>query len=141
LGFLLHATLEWHHHLSPSKPRKFKQALSTRKIMARFLGPERRPSGWVHATRHNHQLRIVLCNSDAVTVRNSKPTAGPIVKRCDAPARQCAPARCCQNASNASRVWLGSFWASAYSPDLAPSDFHLFPKLKEFLGGRRFRSD
>jgi histone-lysine N-methyltransferase SETMAR len=29
----------------------------------------------------------------------------------------------------------------AYSPDLAPSDFHLFRKLKEFLGGRRFRSD
>jgi histone-lysine N-methyltransferase SETMAR len=29
----------------------------------------------------------------------------------------------------------------AYSSDLAPSDFHLFPKLKEFLGGRRFKSD
>jgi histone-lysine N-methyltransferase SETMAR len=29
----------------------------------------------------------------------------------------------------------------AYSPDLGPSDFHLFPKLKEFLGGRRFKSD
>jgi histone-lysine N-methyltransferase SETMAR len=29
----------------------------------------------------------------------------------------------------------------AYSLDLAPSDFHLFPKLKEFLGGRRFKSD
>jgi histone-lysine N-methyltransferase SETMAR len=29
----------------------------------------------------------------------------------------------------------------AYSPDLAPSDFHLFPKLKEFLGDRRFKSD
>jgi hypothetical protein len=27
-----------------------------------------------------------------------------------------------------------------YSPDLAPSDFHLFPKLKEFLGGRCFTS-
>jgi hypothetical protein len=24
---------------------------------------------------------------------------------------------------------------------LAPSDFHLFPKLKEFWGGRRFKSD
>jgi hypothetical protein len=24
---------------------------------------------------------------------------------------------------------------------LAASDFHLFPKLKEFLGGRRFKSD
>jgi histone-lysine N-methyltransferase SETMAR len=29
----------------------------------------------------------------------------------------------------------------AYSPDLAPSDFHLFPNLKEFLGGRRFKSE
>jgi histone-lysine N-methyltransferase SETMAR len=29
----------------------------------------------------------------------------------------------------------------AYSKDLAPSDFHLFPKLNEFLGGRRFKSE
>jgi histone-lysine N-methyltransferase SETMAR len=28
-----------------------------------------------------------------------------------------------------------------YSPDLAPSDFHLFPKRKEFLGGRRIATD
>lgn len=28
-----------------------------------------------------------------------------------------------------------------YSPDLAPSDFHLFPKLKMFLAGQRFTSD
>ncbi|GBM70796.1 hypothetical protein AVEN_127342-1 [Araneus ventricosus] len=28
-----------------------------------------------------------------------------------------------------------------YSPDLPPSDFHLFLKLKEFLGGKRFGSD
>ena len=27
-----------------------------------------------------------------------------------------------------------------YSPDLAPSDFFLFPKLKEYLKGRRFQS-
>jgi histone-lysine N-methyltransferase SETMAR len=25
-----------------------------------------------------------------------------------------------------------------YSPDLAPSDYHFFTKLKEFLGGKRF---
>jgi hypothetical protein len=24
--------------------------------------------------------------------------------------------------------------------ELAPSDFHLFPKLKEFLGGSRFKA-
>jgi hypothetical protein len=28
-----------------------------------------------------------------------------------------------------------------YSPDLAPSDFHLFLHLKSFLGGRRFHDD
>ena len=29
----------------------------------------------------------------------------------------------------------------AYSPDLAPSDFHWFPKLKEHLRGRYYESD
>jgi len=28
-----------------------------------------------------------------------------------------------------------------YSPDLAPSDFHLFGPLKEFLGGQQFSTD
>jgi histone-lysine N-methyltransferase SETMAR len=28
-----------------------------------------------------------------------------------------------------------------HSPDLAPSDFHLFGKLKEHLSGKRFASD
>ena len=28
-----------------------------------------------------------------------------------------------------------------YSPDLAASDFHLFPNLHRWLGGRRFSSD
>lgn len=28
-----------------------------------------------------------------------------------------------------------------YSPDLAPSDFHLFPELKKNLGGTQFKTD
>jgi len=28
-----------------------------------------------------------------------------------------------------------------YSPDLAPSDFHLFPALKDHLSGHKFASD
>ncbi|GBO17823.1 Histone-lysine N-methyltransferase SETMAR [Araneus ventricosus] len=35
----------------------------------------------------------------------------------------------------------GFFDHPPYSPDLSPSDFHLFFKLKEFLGGKRFGSD
>ena len=29
----------------------------------------------------------------------------------------------------------------SYSPDLAPSDFYLFPKLNEFMKGRKFADD
>ena len=29
----------------------------------------------------------------------------------------------------------------SYSPDLAPSDFHLFPELKSHLGGTHFQTD
>ncbi|XP_046659139.1 histone-lysine N-methyltransferase SETMAR-like [Homalodisca vitripennis] len=29
----------------------------------------------------------------------------------------------------------------AYSPDLAPSHYHLFPELKKMLGGQTFRTD
>jgi histone-lysine N-methyltransferase SETMAR len=28
-----------------------------------------------------------------------------------------------------------------YRPDLAPSDFHLSPKMKEILGGKRMETD
>ncbi|XP_011865157.1 PREDICTED: histone-lysine N-methyltransferase SETMAR-like, partial [Vollenhovia emeryi] len=28
-----------------------------------------------------------------------------------------------------------------YSPDLAPSDFFLFPNLKKFLGGKKYKSN
>ncbi|GFG28870.1 hypothetical protein Cfor_06247 [Coptotermes formosanus] len=74
-----------------------------------FLGPEGRPSGCVNSARNNHQRRSVVCHSEAAPARLSKLTAGSVVKRRDSSARQCAPACCCQNASNASRVWLGSF--------------------------------
>ncbi|GBM86327.1 hypothetical protein AVEN_17874-1 [Araneus ventricosus] len=43
-------------------------------------------------------------------------------------------------------LWVSSrdvTWSLDWTdcPDLAPSDFHLFLKLKEFLGGKRFGSD
>jgi hypothetical protein len=41
------------------------------------------------------------------------------------------------------RTLLGKFFFfhPPYSPDLAPSDFHLFTHLKQFLGGTRMGSD
>jgi hypothetical protein len=40
------------------------------------------------------------------------------------------------------RLCLGRFpLHPPYSPDLGPSDFHLFTHLNQFLGGTRMRSD
>ena len=36
--------------------------------------------------------------------------------------------------------WVRANTASAYSPDLAPSDYFLFPNLKKDIRGRHFRS-
>jgi len=38
-------------------------------------------------------------------------------------------------------MWLRIATTSPYSPDLAPSDFYLFPKLKVHLRGRRNTCD
>ena len=37
-------------------------------------------------------------------------------------------------------AWLGSSDSSAYSPDIAPSDFHLFQSLQNSLNGKNFNS-
>jgi histone-lysine N-methyltransferase SETMAR len=48
--------------------------------------------------------------------------------------------------ANQTREWLQKYgWEvlphPPYSPDLAPSDFHLFGPLKRHLAGKRFQSD
>ena len=44
------------------------------------------------------------------------------------------------NSRTADKFWL-DYCAPSPLPDLAPSDYHLFPKLKEHLGGLRFSTD
>jgi hypothetical protein len=48
--------------------------------------------------------------------------------------------------ATATQELLKCFWRTvlehpAYSPDLAPRDFHLFPALKDHLAGYKFSSD
>jgi hypothetical protein len=38
------------------------------------------------------------------------------------------------------KIWAEKFLSIHHSPVLAPNDFNLFPTLKEFLGGRPFKS-
>ena len=48
------------------------------------------------------------------------------------------PFNCCNNPR---LNWIECLPQPPYSPDLAPSDFHVFGPLKEVMGGKSFRSD
>lgn len=133
---------EWHHSNSPTRPRKFKQEPSTRKIMATVFWDRKGvllidflPRGMtINAERYCDTLtklkraiqnrRRGLLSSGVVLLHdNARPHTAAMTK-----------------------TQLDKFrWElldhPPYSPDLAPSDFHVFPKLKEYLGGKRFEND
>ena len=51
-----------------------------------------------------------------------------------------------QQSANVTQKLLQYFWWEilehpVYSPDLAPSNYHLFPALKDHLGGHKFQND
>jgi histone-lysine N-methyltransferase SETMAR len=52
-----------------------------------------------------------------------------------------AHTHCRHNTRSLHDIWLGTIQHPPYSPDLAPSDFHVFLHLKTFLGGWQFHDD
>ena len=51
------------------------------------------------------------------------------------------PHRACQTVEKIEEMGWELLQHLPYSPDLAPSDFHLFEPLKESLGGIKFEND
>lgn len=132
---------EWRHSTSP-KPRKFKQTQSAGKVMASVFWDRKGillidfmpPGTTINADRYCEtlkKLRRAIQNRRrgmlSKGVRLLHDNARPHVAR-------------------VTQELLKQFgWTviphPPYSPDLAPSDYHLFPNLKEHLGGQRFSSD
>ena len=57
------------------------------------------------------------------------------------PSGQCMPTHICRCHGKKYELRYKLLPHLPYSPDMAPSDFHLFPELKIFLGGWRFSSN
>lgn len=132
---------EWRHPSSP-KPRKFKQTQSAGKVMATVFWDRKgvllvdfMPAGTtINADRYCEtlkKLRRAIQNrrrgmlSKGVSILHDN--ARPHVAR--------------QTVALLQNFGWNIITHPPYSPDLAPSDYHLFPKLKEHLAGRRFCSD
>ncbi len=135
------ASMQWKHTTSP-RVRKFKQTLSPKKVMACVFWDRRGvlltefiPYGQtVNKDVYCEQLKKL--RRSIQNRRRGLLTRGVIFLQDNAR----------PHTANQTKELLQSFqWDvlehPAHSPDLAPSDFHLFPKLKEFLGGQRFSSD
>jgi len=122
-------------------PVKFKAERSVQKVMATiFWYPEGIilvdfPEGQSTITGACYEGVLRKLKATLIGKRPRKLHRGIIFHHDNAPAHSC----------NATRTVLREFrWETLphppYSPDLAPSDFFLFPKLKETLKGKRFSS-
>jgi len=132
---------EWRHSTSP-KPKKFKQTKSAGKVMATVFWDRKGvllidfmpPGTTINSDRYCDtlkKLRRAIQNR-----RRGRLSSG--VRLLHDNARP--------HVSLQTQELLTNFgWTviphPPYSPDLAPSDYHLFPKLKEHLGGLRFNTD
>lgn len=134
-------SMQWRHTSSPTA-KKFKTVISSRKIMASvfwdrkgILLIEFLPQGeTVNALRYCEtlkKLRRAIQNK-----RRGMLTKGVCLLHDNAR----------PHTAHVTTQLLGSFsWDildhPPYSPDLAPSDYHLFTSLKMFMGGKRFQCD
>jgi len=134
-------SLHWKHTGLP-KRRKFKQTISTRKIMCtvfwdrqgvllvEFLPQGTKINSAVYCETLK-KLRYVIENK-----RRGMLSATILLLHGNAQPHSVAQT---QDLINSFRCEQMDH--PPYSPDLAPSDFHLFLHLKKFLGGERFDND
>lgn len=132
---------EWKHPSSPT-PKKFKAAKSAGKVMCTvfwdckgpllvdFLQDRRTITGAYYVTL------IEKLREEIKSKRRGKLRAVPLLLHDNAPAHTSHVAKAAVAQSG-----FVELPHPPYSPDLAPSDFFLFPKMKSELKGQRFSDD
>lgn len=132
---------QWRHSTSP-KPKKFKATLSAGKVMATVFWDRHgvllvdfMPRGTtINADRYVETLEKLRR-----AIKNKRP--GMLTKGVNFHHDNARP-----HTANKTTELLRKFgWEIVehppYSPDIAPSDYHMFPALKKHLGGKKFASD
>lgn len=138
---LPHETKVWKHRHSPT-PKEPRTKVTAHKIMAsifwdregilmiQYLPQGRTVTGEYYA----EQLRQL--REDIKAKRRGKLSRGVLLLHDNAPAH-----RSQQAVDAAASCGFEVLEHPPYSPDLAPSDFHLFPKLKAQIRGKKFDND
>lgn len=132
-------SMQWRHLGSPS-PKKFKLSPSAGKVMLTVFWDSRGvllldflPKGeTINSARYQETLKKL-----ARSIRLKRPDLQDVILHHDNARPHTANAT---TAAIAAKGWT-VLPHPAYSPDLAPSDFHMFGPLKEYLRGQRFGND
>ena len=135
--------MEWRHSGSPRPaPKKFRVQKSAGKVLASiFMGSRRHPPHWYLPKGQTIKAEcylslLVQLKENFKEKRREKITKWVLFLHDNVPAHWAL-------ATQKKLAYL-SFQCldhPPYSPDLAPSDYHLFPGLKKQLKGRHFSSD
>ncbi len=82
------------------------------------------------------------CDTEKIRMGDPKQVSWPSDTWCSVCAWQCSPSYSSKNKNKplAKFKWHISL-SSPYNLDLAPSDFHLFPNVKQWLPSQRFTND
>jgi histone-lysine N-methyltransferase SETMAR len=131
---------QWMHTHSPNKPKKFKQTLLNRKMMATVFWDRK----GIFCSRHQGPLIMseVYCetlNKLRRSIQNKRRgmlTKGVVLLHDNARPHTAARTKALLQQFN----WE-IFKHPPYSPDLAPSDYHLFTKMKVWLANQRFKTN
>lgn len=134
-------SMEWRHSFSPKK-RKFKVKQSARKIMATVFWDRKgvlliefMPTG----TTINSASYCETLEKLRKAIKNRRP--GMLTKGVRLLHDNARPHVARNTKSLLEKFGWDILPHPPYSPDLAPSDYHLFTNLKKHLGGKRLNSD
>ncbi|GFR71361.1 histone-lysine N-methyltransferase SETMAR [Elysia marginata] len=130
--------MEYRHKSSPS-PRKFKVVASARKVMLTVFWDS---EGIVHieclkqGNTVNSERYIYTLRKLSVRLKCVRPTKHAILHHDNA-----KPHTSRQTEEALHKMNFIVLPHPSYSPDLAPSEFYLFPKLKDHLRGNHYGGD
>lgn len=136
------ASKEWRHSSSP-KPKKFRTQPSAGKVMLTLFWDEQgiilehyTPRGTSVTSATYSDLLTNHLRPAIKTKRRGLLSAGVLLQHDNA-----RPHTARATVATITDLKFECLPHPPYSPDLAPSDFHLFGPLKEAMGGRKFHSD
>jgi histone-lysine N-methyltransferase SETMAR len=135
----MRASKEWRHSSSP-KPKKFRTTRSAGKLMLTIFRDYKGPI-LVHAqgTINSESYCDLLQNHFQPAIRSKRHdllSSGVLLQHDNA-----RPHTTSATAKKIIDLRLECIPHPAYSPDLAPSDYHVFGPLKKALGGKKFSTD